>query len=78
VVERLGSSAVTATVDDLEAVADWRDDLVRRNRRLELRFEFAALINLQQLAVEQDELIAEAEAFKAVCHGIKQMMEGEK
>ena len=48
--------------DDLEAIADWRDDLTARLRRAHLRFEFCGLD-----PEEQEQLEAEAEAFKQVC-----------
>jgi hypothetical protein len=46
---------------DLEAIADWRDDLRSRIRRAHLRFEFIGLD-----AQEQEALAVEVAAFKRV------------
>ncbi|MEX2166530.1 MAG: hypothetical protein WD852_05850 [Methyloceanibacter sp.] len=48
--------------DDLETIADWRNDLAGRLRRAHLRFE---LIGLDPH--DQEQLEAEAQAFLQVC-----------
>ena len=68
---------MTAFIDDLEAIADWKADLASRIRRAELRFEFAAISDLQRLAEEQDHLTDEVEDFKAVSRGLAQIMQGD-
>lgn len=47
---------------DLEAIADWRDDLQSRLQRAHLKFETVSCS-----FEEQDGLQDEAEEFKAVC-----------
>lgn len=49
-------------VADLAVIADWRDDLLSRIRRADLRFEFIGLD-----ADELEALAAEAATFKQVC-----------
>jgi hypothetical protein len=49
-------------IADLEAIADWRDELQSRIRRAHLRFEFVGLD-----AVEQDALEREVQQFDLVC-----------
>jgi len=49
-------------IDQLELVADWKDDLGAKIARAQLRFE---LIGLDGVA--QDRLKAEVEQFKRVC-----------
>jgi hypothetical protein len=61
---------------DLEAVADWRADLASRLRRAELRFEFAPISELQELAEEHNQLDREVASFKAVARGLGELMEG--
>jgi hypothetical protein len=61
---------------DLEAVADWRADLDSRLRRAELRYEFAPISGLQELAEEQNQLECEVASFKAVACGLAELMEG--
>ena len=51
--------------DDLEIVADWRDELRCRIRRAQFRFEYVGLA-----IEEQDSLAAEVEAFKQVCRAL--------
>jgi hypothetical protein len=51
--------------DDLEAIADWRDDLARRLRCAHLRFEFISLD-----PGEQEQLEAEVAAFRQVCRAL--------
>lgn len=45
---------------DLEAIADWRDDLQSRLQRAQLKFETIG-------CAEHDALQEEAEEFKSVC-----------
>jgi hypothetical protein len=56
---------VDRLTDDLEAIADWRDDLRSRIARATLRFD---LIGLD--SSEQQELEAEVQEFKRVCRGL--------
>ena len=52
-------------IADLEAIADWRDELQSRIRRAHLRFEFVGLD-----ADEQDALEREVQEFDLVCRGL--------
>jgi hypothetical protein len=52
-------------LDQLEDIADWRDDLTARIRRARLRFE---LIGLDGKDI--DALLQEATAFKRCCRGV--------
>ena len=56
---------VDRLTDDLEAIADWQDDLRSRIARAMLRFD---LIGLDPN--EQEELEAEVQEFKSVCRGL--------
>ena len=56
---------VDRLTDDLEAIADWQDDLRSRIARATLRFD---LIGLDPN--EQEELEAEVQEFKRVCRGL--------
>ena len=49
-------------VDDLEVIADWRDELQSKICRAILRFEFTGLD-----AEEQERLEAEVETFNQIC-----------
>jgi hypothetical protein len=53
-----------ARLEQLETIADWRDDLHRRIRRRRLVFELATV------GGEQDSLIAEVETFKLCCRAL--------
>jgi hypothetical protein len=48
--------------EQLEIIADWRDDLTIRIRRARLAFELVGLD-----VAEQDRLIAEVEEFRRTC-----------
>jgi hypothetical protein len=61
----------------VKAVADWKDDLASRLRRAELRFEFADIRELQDLAAEQERLEREVASFKLVARGLSQIMRGQ-
>jgi hypothetical protein len=61
---------------DLRAVADWRVDLTWRLRRAELRFEFAPINELQELAEEHNQLDRDVASFKAVACGLGELMKG--
>ena len=61
----------------MKAVADWKDDLASRLRRAELRFEFADIRELQDLAAEQERLEREVASFKLVARGLSQIMRGQ-
>ncbi len=52
-------------IADLEAIADWRDELKSKIRRAHLRFEFVGLD-----ADEQDALEREVQEFDLVCRGL--------
>lgn len=52
-------------LDQLEAIADWRDDLAARIRQAQLRFE---LIGLD--GEDINALVQEASAFKRCCRGV--------
>jgi hypothetical protein len=54
-----------ARTDTIEIIADWRDDLLIRIARAQIRFE---LIGLDD--IEQDQLVAEVEEFKRACRCI--------
>ena len=52
-------------IADLEAIADWRDELQSRIRRTLFRFEFVGLDT-----DEQDALEREVQQFDLVCRGL--------
>lgn len=52
-------------IADLDAIADWRDELQSRIRRAHLRFEFVGLD-----ADEQDALERDVQEFVLVCRGL--------
>jgi hypothetical protein len=56
---------VDRLTDDLEAIADWQDDLRSRIARATLRSELVGLD-----PSEQEELEAEVQEFKRVCRGL--------
>lgn len=56
---------VDRLTDDLEAIADWQDDLRSTIARALTRFELVGLSD-----AEWDTLIAEVEEFKRLCRAI--------
>jgi len=58
----IATKRLNRLTDDLEAIADWRDDLHSRIIRASLRFE---LVGLDE--EEQDALAREVSAFAQVC-----------
>ena len=59
-------------INDLEVIADWRDELHSRIRRFSLRFEFVGLE-----AAEQQQLAAEVQCFNHVCRSFSTVIKGE-
>jgi hypothetical protein len=60
--ERLAKpSSFHRSLDALEVIADWKEDLLRRIRRRQLIYE------LVTVAGEQDRLIDEVQTIKRVC-----------
>ena len=57
--------------DDLEVIADWRDELRTKIQRAHLRFEFIGLD-----AEEQDQLNAEVEQYLEVCRCLYRATKG--
>jgi hypothetical protein len=56
---------------DLEAIADWKNELVARLRRAHLRFEFVGFD-----ADEQEALAAEVATLKQVCIALAESLVG--
>jgi len=56
---------VDRLTDDLEAIADWQDDLRSRIARATLRFDLVGLDPSEQTKLE-----AEVQEFKRVCRGL--------
>jgi hypothetical protein len=56
-------------IADLEAIADWRDELQAMIRRAHLRFEFVGLDADEQYALER-----EVREFDLVCRGLSGQM----
>jgi hypothetical protein len=54
-----------ALTANLEVIADWRDDLVRKICRVELRFELCGLDGQ-----EQEQLTQEVFAFTSLCRAL--------
>jgi hypothetical protein len=57
-------AAARKRLEDLETIADWREDLLRRIRQRQLIFE------LVTIGGEQDSLRAEVETFKRCCRAL--------
>src|SRR5262245_31314499 len=56
--------------DDLAAIADWKDELQRKIRLAQLKFELIDCFDTD----EQDAIEAEVHAFKQVCARLSEMM----
>jgi hypothetical protein len=56
--------------DDLEAIADWRDELQRKIRIAHLKFELVDCFD----TAEQERLEAEVRAFKETCARLSETM----
>ena len=62
---QVASARLEQRIEDLTAIADWRDDLQSRLHRAQLRFEYLGLD-----ADEQDALAAEVAEFNQVCRSL--------
>jgi hypothetical protein len=64
--------SLQSIIEDLETIADWRDDLGSKVRRASLRFEFCGLD-----ADEQGQLAAEVKTFNDVCRCLSSAIRSE-
>ena len=64
-------SDLNSLTDDLEVVADWRDELSIKQRRAQLRFELLGLHDQEREALE-----AKVEEFLEVCRCLYRTMKG--
>jgi hypothetical protein len=64
------NSKLDRLTDDLAAIADWRDELQRKIRLAQLKFELVDCFD----TAEQEALEIEVDAFKAVCARLGEAM----